>query len=111
MPSRLYLAVDEPDNGNAFIAVPGTDENMTSGASAQAVSPYIDNVYPENSSYTFDITYFVNLKLAKGLSSKSKLLLSPTQSSNDAAIQRLIVNNQQSSSPSPMQLKLYVLGL
>lgn len=70
---------------------------------------YIDALYGENTSYSYDITSFINSKLAEGQFSKSALLLYPSVSSMDAGQQRLIVNDQTAG--RSVQLKLYVLGL
>ena len=69
----------------------------------------IDALYGENTSYSYDITSFVNTKMKEGQFSKSALLLYPSLSSMDAGLQRLIVNDQTAS--RSVQLKLYVLGL
>lgn len=70
---------------------------------------YVDALYGENTSYSYDITSFINTKMTEGQFSKSALLLYPSVSSLDAGLQRLIVNDQTAS--RSVQLKLYVLGL
>lgn len=83
------------------------DDNST--PALQTGNLYIDALYGENTSYSYDITSFINTKLAEGQFSKSALLLSPSVNSLDAGPQRLIVNDQTVG--RSVQLKLYVLGL
>lgn len=71
---------------------------------------YIDNLFGENTNYTYDISAYINNLIAEGQFSKSALVLFPTLSAYDTGLQRLILNDQQTSKSS-VQLKLYVLGL
>ncbi|MBS1511233.1 MAG: DUF4270 family protein [Bacteroidetes bacterium] len=69
----------------------------------------IDNLYNENTYYSYDITNFINNTIAEGQSSTAALMLSETIGDTEGGIQRLIVNDQNSN--HSIQLKLYVLGL
>jgi Domain of unknown function (DUF4270) len=69
----------------------------------------VDNLYNENTYYSFDITKFITTKISEGQASTSALFLYPSIGYQDAGLQRLIVNDQNNN--RPIQLKLYVLGL
>ncbi|WP_460556123.1 DUF4270 family protein [Ferruginibacter profundus] len=69
----------------------------------------VDNLYNENTYYSFDITKFIDTKISEGQASTSALLLYPSLGYQDGGLQRLIVNDQNNN--RPIQLKLYVLGL
>lgn len=70
----------------------------------------IDYLYGENTYYIYDVSSYINALVAEGQFSKSALLLYPSISGFDTGIQRLILNDQKSSHSS-VQLKLFVLGL
>jgi len=92
------------------------DDNYTSGAplalnnATQYGSLYIDNLYGENTGYTYDVTGFVNTVLSEGAFSRKALLLYPYASNATSSDQRLLINNAVSKQQA-IKLKLYVLGL
>ncbi len=104
LPAELNLYTTDENNA----PINGIYDGNTVPA-LQTGSLYIDALYGENTSYSYDITSFINSKLAEGQFSKSALLLSPSVSSLDAGLQRLIANNETAG--NSVQLKLYVLGL
>ena len=104
LPAELNLYTTDETN----VLISGIYDGNTTPA-LQTGSLYIDALYGENTSYSYDITSFINTKLAEGQFSKSALLLSPSVSSLDAGPQRLIVNDETAG--RSVQLKLYVLGL
>jgi len=103
LPKTLYLYTTDATNSIlGFVADP-----VTGGI--QSGSLVVDHLYAENTSYYFDVTSFINAKITEGSFSTSALLLSGSYSSEDAGMQRLIINDQGSS--NGIQLKLYLLGL
>lgn len=87
----------------------GIYNSSTTNPALQTGDLVIDNLYGENTYYNFDITQYINTKIAEGQFSNSALLLYPTLSNADGGIQRLILNDQTKN--QSVQLKLYVLGL
>jgi len=104
LPPTLNLYTTNETN-----AIVGGVYDGASTPALQTGSLYIDNLYGQNTAYSYDITSFINAKIAEGQFSTSALFLYPSLSSPDAGLQRLIVNDQTGS--LPVQLKLYVLGL
>ncbi|MGF2413032.1 DUF4270 family protein [Ferruginibacter sp.] len=105
LPKTLNLySTDENNNINA-----GIYDNNTTSPALQTGSLTIDYLYGIDTYYSFDITSFINTKIEEGQFSKSALMLYPSASNIDGALQRLIVNNKSNS--KSVQLKLYVLGL
>jgi hypothetical protein len=84
-------------------------QGSTSSTTLQTGDLTIDYLYGENTYYSYDITSFINNKIAEGASSTSALLLNNSLGNLDAGLQRLIINDQNNN--RPIQLKLYVLGL
>lgn len=70
---------------------------------------FIDHLYGEKTSYTYNITNFINSLLGEGRFSKSALMLVPSENSPSGESQRLVINDQTQT--KGIQLKLYVLGL
>lgn len=105
LPSTLYLYT--ADESNTIVSAI-YQTNLTT-PTLQTGNLVIDELYGDDTRYTYDITSFINQKLSEGQFSNSSLLLSTSQSYGDAGIQRLIVNDQQLS--SSVQLQMYVLGL
>ncbi len=105
LPQTLYLY--QTDDGN----LPGLGifNGGSSTAGLQTGSLSVDYLYGENTTYSYDITSFINSKIAEGEFSKSALLLTNTLTNYDGAMQRIFVNNQKGT--RPIQLKLFVLGL
>jgi hypothetical protein len=69
----------------------------------------IDVLYGEKTSYTYNITGYINELMAKGKFAESGLMLIPATGATDVGIDRLVINNQNLN--KGIQLKLYVLGL
>lgn len=103
LPDALYLYKTDDSNQ------PGAGIFETGSTSLQTGSLVIDNLYGENTYYSYDITSFINEKITEGQFSQSALLLNTSLSYADAGMQRLFINNQQNS--RPIQLKLFLLGL
>lgn len=103
LPAALELRLTDDDNyttGNA----------LTLNNATQFGSLSIDNLYGQNTSYTYDVTSFVNTILSEGVFTKRALLLYPYASNASSLDQRLLINNSISKQQST-KLKLYVLGL
>jgi len=103
LPNALYLLTTD----NTNVPVDAITDPVTE--SIEWGNLNIDHLYAENTSYSFDITKFINTKIGEGQFSTSALLLTNSLSGNTAGIQRLITNDQ--SNNKGIQLKLYVLGL
>ena len=99
------LSLYSTDQNNALSA--GTFDDGTT--TLQTGNLVIDNLYGQNTYYSYDITTFINTKITEGQFSTSALLLHPMLSSYDAGTQRLILHDQAGN--QSVQLKLYVLGL
>jgi len=70
---------------------------------------FIDNLYGENTQYSYDISSYINTLISEGRFSTSALLLYPSAADLSGSLQRLIVKDQTNA--RSVQLKLYVLGL
>lgn len=104
LPKTLNLSTTDENN------YPITPIYMADNTTKQNGSLYIDYLFGENTSYSYDISAYINALIAGGQFSKSALVLSPTVSTGDTGLQRMIMNDQDSGKSS-VQLKLYVLGL
>jgi len=69
----------------------------------------IDKLYGENTSYTYDVTSFVNTVISEGAFSKWGLIMVPSTSYSTGSDQRLLIGNNHSGGSA--KLKLYILGL
>lgn len=103
LPQTLYLYTTDATN-----SILGYVPDPVNGG-IQSGSLFVDHLYAENTSYSFDITSFINTKITEGSFSTSALLLSTSFTTEDAGSQRLIINDQSVS--NGIQLKLYLLGL
>lgn len=107
-PYQLPIALNLYSTDETNTAIAGITDATVTGT-LQTGNLFFDGLYGENTNYSYDITSFITAKMAEGQFSTSALLLTSTQTSIDAATERLILNNQ--SNKRPVQLKLYVLGL
>jgi Domain of unknown function (DUF4270) len=103
LPPILNLHGTDDDNRLNYII------RNADGTDAQTGNLVQDNLYGDNTYYSFDITAFVNSQIQEGSFSKAALMLAPVNSTGDNTLQRLVINNQ--SIAKSIQLKLYVLGL
>jgi len=83
--------------------------DVNTGSYLQTGDLVIDNLYNENTYYSYDITKFINTKIGEGAASTSALFLHSSVTNTEGALERLIVNDQNNN--KAIQLKLYVLGL
>jgi hypothetical protein len=106
LPYRLPPAVNlySTDQTNTPVAVFTT--NDASNPTLLTGDLVIDQLYGKNTYYSYDITSFINSKIAEGQFSKSALLLTPSSGGFGNGFDRLIIQGENS-----VQLKLYVLGL
>jgi hypothetical protein len=104
LPKTLHLQTTNDDN------YPISSIYSADNTSIQSGNLAIDYLFGENTNYSYDISGFINTLIAEGQFSKSALLLYPTLGDFSTGIERLILNDQNSSHSS-VELKLYVLGL
>jgi Domain of unknown function (DUF4270) len=104
LPKTLNLYVSDENNS----LVSGIYDNQISPA-LQTGDLTIDPLYGIDTYYSFDVTSFINTKIAEGRFSTSALMLYPSITNFDTGLQRLILNDH--SKGRSVQLKLYVLGL
>lgn len=83
---------------------------LSDNATRQTGNLAIDYLFGENTNYSYDISGYINALISEGQFSKSALVLTPSLSGYDTGLQRLILNDQNSSRSSVL-LRLYVLGL
>ncbi len=105
LPQSLYLYTTDENNYPISPFYFGSDNSVR-----QQGNLYIDRLLGENTNYSYDISGYINNLIAEGQFSKSALLLTSSLTGNDTGLQRLILNDQNTSRSS-VQLKLYVLGL
>lgn len=105
-PYRLPAAVNlySTDQTNTPLAV--FTNNDASNPVLLTGDLVIDQLYGKNTYYSYDITGFINNKLAEGQFSQSAILLTPSSGGFGNGFDRLIIQGGNS-----VQLKLYVLGL
>jgi len=106
LPTSVEMRV--VDNGNN---IGGTAVSTSNGVdvTTQTGSLFVDNVYGENTRYTYDVTGFVNSVISAGLFSEYALLMVPSGDYSSASDQRLLVGTSHSG--GSIKLKLYILGL
>lgn len=105
LPPKLYLY--STDDTNELLG--GFYDGTTTTASLLTGDLVIDNLYGENTYYSYDITTFINNKITTGQFSKTAIMLTSSLSSFDAGVERLIVNDQ--TQKNSIQFKMYVLGM
>lgn len=106
LPPSIEMRVTDNQNyidGSALTASDGM------GVYTQTGNLVIDNLYGENTSYTYDITGFVNTVISAGVFSEYALLMVPSGAYSLAGDQRLLIGNSHSG--GSVKLKLYILGL
>jgi hypothetical protein len=108
-PYQLPSALNIHSTDDTNIYLYGLYETGLSTQTLQTGNLVTDFLYGENTYYSYDITSFINNKIAEGASSTSALLLHNSLSNQEDGLQRLILNDQNNN--RPIQLKLYVLGL
>lgn len=104
LPSNLRIQVSTRDNN-----FDGGILMDASGLAEQTGNLVIDDLYGQNTRYTFEITSFINTVLEEGRYSTMSLFLTLTSNSYFTSTERLVINDQQSK--DGIKLKLYVLGL
>jgi len=91
----------------------GTDITATNSAGTsetQYGDLYIDNLYGENTGYTYDITDYIVAQMAIEGNNKNGLLLSPPTPAYGTNFNRLIIGDKNNTS-SGVQLKLYYISV
>lgn len=105
-PYRLPAAINlySTDQTNTPVSV--FTNNDASNPTLLTGDLVVDRLYGKNTFYSYDITNFINSKLAEGAFSQSALLLTPSSGGFGNGFDRLIIQGEKA-----VQLKLYVLGL
>jgi hypothetical protein len=104
LPPSLELRIADDDNYVTGGALSASDGNIQYG------SLVIDDLYGENTGYSYDVTSFVNLLLDEGVFTKRALIVYPLAGNAWQTDQRLLINNSTAKT-NAIKLKLYVLGL
>lgn len=106
LPYRLPPALNlySTDAGNLPIA--SFTNNDASNPVLLTGDLVIDQLYGKNTYYSYDITSFINAKIAEGQFSQSAVLIAPASSGFNDGFNRLMLQGKNS-----VQLKLYVLAL
>lgn len=106
LPPSIEMRVTDNTNyiGGTALSVSNGIENIT-----QTGNLVIDNLYGENTSYTYDVTSFVNTAITAGAFSEYALLMVPSGAYSSASDQRLLIGTSHSG--GSVKLKLYILGL
>lgn len=99
------LGMYSTDESNALIA----QLTDATGQSTLTGNLVIDQLYGEQTYYSFDITSFVKSVISEGEFSKSALMLTSSTGTTETSLQRLVINDQTLT--KGIQLKLHVLGL
>ncbi|MFY7840955.1 MAG: DUF4270 family protein [Lacibacter sp.] len=102
LPSSLYLY--STDNTNLPVAA--FTNNDASNPVMLTGDLVIDKLYGKDTYYSYDVTTFINAKIAEGQFSQSAILLAPASGSFNDGFHRFILQGDNS-----VQLQLYVLGL
>ncbi len=103
LPKELFLYTTNDNNDLISILKDASGQNDQNGNLA------IDNLFPDKTQYSFDVTQYINFLLGEARFSTSALMISPNSLFSDTDTQRLILNDQ--TIDKSIQLKLYVLGL
>ena len=99
------LSLYSTDESNALI---GQLTDAT-GQSVLTGNLVIDQLYGEQTYYSYDITAFIKSVISEGQFSKSALMLTASTGTTETSLQRLVINDQTLT--KGIQLKLHVLGL
>ena len=99
------LSLYSTDESNALLS----QLTDATGQSALTGSLVTDNLYGEQTYYSFDITSFISSIIAEGEFSKTALMLTASAGTTETSLERLVINDQTLS--KGIQLKLYILGL
>lgn len=99
------LSLYSTDASNALLS----QLTDATGQSAQTGNLMIDQLYGEQTYYSFDITSFIKSVISEGEFSKSALMLTASTGTTETSLQRLVINDQTLA--KGIQLKLHVLGL
>jgi hypothetical protein len=103
---RLPAAVNLYSTDQTNIPIAVFTDNDASNPTLLTGDLVVDQLYGKNTYYSYDITSFINSKIAEGQFSQSALLLTPSSGGFGNGFDRLIIQGENS-----VQLKLYVLGL
>lgn len=106
LPYRLPAAVNLYSTDETNLPVAAFTNNDASNPVLLTGNLVIDQLYGTNTYYSYDITSFINAKIAEGQFSNSAILLAPASGGFNDGFHRLILQSENS-----IQLKLYVLGL
>jgi Domain of unknown function (DUF4270) len=103
LPPALSLYTTDNNNNLLGLLLDVTGQNPLTG------DLVIDNLFGEQTNYSYDITGYINQLIADGRFSESALMLVPQGGISDRKMERLVINDQKLN--KGIQLKLYVLGL
>lgn len=104
LPPELYAT--STDQSNAF----GSSLANSSSTSYQTGNLIIDQVYGENTSYTYDVTSYLQQQILVSANNENGLLLIPPSPQSIATLNRIIIGDQKNKAGS-IQLKLYYVSV
>ncbi len=95
-----------------------TDQNNNIGAPllASGVSSFqngnliIDPLYNANTSYTYDVTSYLQQQIAIGYANQNGLLLIPPSPASISTFNRVVIGDQNNAAGNALQLKVYYVS-
>jgi len=102
LPTELNLRTTNENNELLSTLVDELDDPLNGDL-------YIDELYGNETAYTFDISSFLTSLISEGQFTNTALMLTTPDGISSAKTDRLVINDQTLS--NSIQLKLYVLGL
>lgn len=106
LPTELNLFTT--DKTNAFGAA--LTDNTTTTATTQNGNLYIDDLYGENTSYTYDITTYLQQQITLNPNLENGLLLYPPSATAANTFNRLIIGDN-TTGKSKIQVKIFFLAV
>ena len=103
LPPELSLYSTDESNALLYQLTDATGQYTLNG------NLVIDQLYGEQTFYSFDITTFIKSVISEGQFSTSALMLTASAGTTETSLERLVINDQRLA--KGIQLKLHVLGL
>jgi hypothetical protein len=105
LPPSLYAyTTDQNNNIGAPLLTPGTSSSYQNG------NVIIDPLYNANTSYTYDVTSYLQQQILIGYANQNGLLLIPPSPASISTFNRLVIGDQKNSVGNALQLKVYYVS-